>query len=147
MIAFPPTPVVTKRTRSPACPPKPGLAERPLVSKREAHRLGAVFKMLANDTRLRLLHALVRARELCVNDLAAAVGMKPQAVSNQLQRLAGQSLVACRRHGSQFFYRILDPCAIELLDHGWCLAEDARDRKRQTRLRSATTVRGRALPR
>ncbi len=39
----------------------------------------AVFKVLANDTRLRLLHALVRADELCVTDLAASVGMKAQA--------------------------------------------------------------------
>ena len=47
-----------------------------------------MFKVLANDTRLRLLHAVVRAGEICVTDLADSLGMKPQAVSNQLQRLA-----------------------------------------------------------
>ena len=44
--------------------------------------LEAVFNVLANDTRLRLLHTLVRGRELCVTDLAEAVGMKPQQVTS-----------------------------------------------------------------
>jgi len=32
-----------------------------------------LFKTLANDTRLRLLHALARAGELCVVDLAETI--------------------------------------------------------------------------
>ena len=61
------------------CCTKPALKERPLLSPIQAGGLAAVFKVLANDTRLRLLHALVRADELCVTDLANSVGMKPQA--------------------------------------------------------------------
>ncbi len=83
-----------------------------------------VFKVLANDTRLRLLHALCREDELCVTDLAAAVGMKTQAVSNQLQRLNDQGIVAARREGNQIYYRVLDPCVTALLDRGLCLVED-----------------------
>ena len=52
----------------------------------------SLFKMLASDTRLRLLHALSRSNELCVTELADAVGMKPQAVSNQLQRLIDREI-------------------------------------------------------
>ncbi len=84
----------------------------------------AVFKVLANDTRLRLLHALSREGEFCVTDLAAAVGMKTQAVSNQLQRLNDQGIVASRREGNQMYYRVLDPCVTALLDRGLCLVED-----------------------
>lgn len=51
--------------------PKPALHERPLLTGDQADQLVGVFKVLANDTRLRLLHALVRAGELCVIDLAA----------------------------------------------------------------------------
>jgi len=87
------------------------------------------FKVLANDTRLRLLHALARDGELCVTALGDAVGMKAQAVSNQLQRLAAQGIVEARREGNQVFYRILDPCVTALLDHGLCLAEDSSARK------------------
>jgi DNA-binding transcriptional ArsR family regulator len=115
---------LARRTTA-ACAPKPALDERALLSNRQAHRLAAVFKVLANDTRLRLLHALARKQELCVNDLATAVRMKPQAVSNQLQRLAAQSIVGSRPNGNQVFYRVADPCVTALLDRGWCLAEDA----------------------
>ena len=54
------------------CCTRPALKDRPLLSPIQAGGLAAVFKVLANDTRLRLLHALVRADELCVTDLAAA---------------------------------------------------------------------------
>jgi DNA-binding transcriptional ArsR family regulator len=80
--------------------------------------------VLANDARLRILHALERAGELFVTDLAAEVGMKPQAVSNQLQRLADTRIVASRREGSRLFYRISDPCVPGLIDLGMCLLEE-----------------------
>lgn len=111
------------------CSPKPKLASRPLLLPRQARVLEATFKMLANATRLRMLHALARASELCVGDLAQQLGMKPQAVSNQLQRLADRGIVEARREGLQMYYRILDPCVITLLDEGWCLAEDSSGRQ------------------
>lgn len=104
---------------------KPSLVARPLIDARIAGNLEVVFKVLANDTRLRLLHALAREGELCVLDLARRIGMKPQAVSNQLQRLASRAIVASRRDGLQIFYRIVDPCVTELLDRGLCLLEDS----------------------
>jgi len=113
-----------RRARA-ACPPKPALGDRSLLSNGQARRLAGVFKVLANDTRLRLLHALAREQELSVNDLSAAVRMKPQAVSNQLQRLAAQGIVGSRPDGNQVFYRVEDPCVTALLDHGLCLAEDS----------------------
>lgn len=110
------------------CPTKPELKARPLLSPIQAGGLASVFKVLANDTRLRLLHAIVRANEICVTDLAAAVGMKPQAVSNQLQRLSDLNILACRRDGKAIIYRLVDPCVMSLLDQGLCLTEDASTR-------------------
>jgi len=75
-----------------------------------------------------MLHALTRAGEICVTDLAAALEMKPQAISNQLQRLVDRGMVASRRNGNNIFYRIVDPCVVSLLDRGLCLMEDARER-------------------
>lgn len=111
-----------------SCSAKPALADRRLVNDAQANDLAQLFKIFANDTRLRLLHAIVRATELSVTDLADTVGMKPQAVSNQLQRLATQGVLGRRRDGIQIFYRLVDPCVAQLLDRGLCLVEDAKTR-------------------
>ena len=107
------------------CPAKLQLDARPQLSGAHALALETIFKMLANGTRLRILHALVRDDELCVGDLADQIDMSPQAVSNQLQRLSDRGIVESRREGLQMFYRVVDPCVVDLLDRGWCLAEDA----------------------
>jgi DNA-binding transcriptional ArsR family regulator len=88
----------------PCCPPKPKLDERPLISPEQAAGLMDLFKVFANDTRLRLLHALARSGELCVGELADAVAMKPQAVSNQLQRLVDWGILGSRRDGTSIWY-------------------------------------------
>jgi DNA-binding transcriptional ArsR family regulator len=88
------------------------LDERPLITPNRRPKLMDVFEVLANDSRLRLLHALARARELCVSDLAEAVGMKPQAVSNQLQRLSDRRILGSRRNGNHIFYSLM-PLSID----------------------------------
>ncbi len=107
------------------CSPKPLLQDRPLISFEQANELMSLFKILANDTRLRLLHALARESEMSVMDLANAVTMKPQAVSNQLQRLVDRRILGSKRNGNNVYYRIIDPCVTDLLDRGLCLIEDA----------------------
>ena len=121
--------VIIRRSSPVACPPKPPLHKRTLISQEQAAALMGVFKVLANDTRLRLIHALARVPEMCVTDLAKAVGMTPQAVSNQLQRLVDRGILGSRRNGNQIYYRIVDPCVTSLLDQGLCLTEDARGRR------------------
>ena len=102
-------------------PAQPPLAERPLIDGAQARELVALFKVLGNDSRLRLVHALERAGELCVTDLAAEVGMTPQAVSNQLQRLVDRRILAAQRRGNNVFYRVVDPCVTSLLELALCL--------------------------
>jgi DNA-binding transcriptional ArsR family regulator len=104
-------------------PSAPDLEERALLTRSQAGELAGIFKLLANDTRLRMLHALARAGELRVTDLAAEVSMTPQAVSNQLQRLVDRRVLAARRDGLSVRYRIVDPCVPALLDLAWCTAE------------------------
>jgi DNA-binding transcriptional ArsR family regulator len=103
--------------------------ERPLISPGQTAELKNLFKVFANGTRLRILHALARSGELCVGELADTVGMKAQAVSNQLQFLADRGILASRRHGTSILYRIVDPCVTSLLDLGLCLCEDADSRR------------------
>lgn len=124
-----------KRASAAACIPstvgKPALAARRLIDEQGARDLSRLFKMLANETRLRLLHAVHRAGELCVTDVAAELEMTPQAISNQLQRLADRQVVVARRHGNRLFYRIADPCIPGLLDLGLCLLEETTKAKRR----------------
>jgi ArsR family transcriptional regulator, lead/cadmium/zinc/bismuth-responsive transcriptional repressor len=115
-------------SRKSCCPPKPSLTSRPLICVRQAQALESTFKLLANTTRLRMLHALASAGELCVGELAEKLCMKPQAISNQLQRLADRGIVEAQRNGLQIRYSIVDPCVLTLLHQGWCLAEDAQVR-------------------
>lgn len=103
--------------------PTLAVEKAPLLGPEGARALMRLFKTFANDTRLRLLHALVREGELCVTDLASCVGMKPQAVSNQLQRLVDRGILGARRDGTNIRYRVVDPCVPVLLEHGMCLVE------------------------
>jgi DNA-binding transcriptional ArsR family regulator len=84
----------------------------------------ALFKILSNETRIRLLHHLIRSREASVTDIARSLGMKPQAVSNQLQRLSDTGMVASRREGNSVFYSVKNGCVAPLLDLALCLMED-----------------------
>lgn len=121
---------------SPSPKPRPGaraacappLARRPQLDAGGADDLAALFDVLAHGPRLRLLHALVRAGELRLTDLAEEVEMSPQAASNQLRRLVDRGIVANRRDGASALYRIADPCVVDLLDRGLCLRDDATGR-------------------
>ncbi len=123
-------------SQSDCCSPR-SLVDRPLLSPIQAGGLAVVFKVLANDTRLRLLHALVRTNELCVTELATSIGMKPQAVSNQLQRLSDLGILASRREGNSIHYRLIDLCVRSLMEQGLCLMEEVGDRSQCLTLRGA----------
>jgi DNA-binding transcriptional ArsR family regulator len=84
----------------------------------------ALFKVLGNDTRFRLLHHLVRSGEATVTDMAKTLGMKPQAVSNQLVRLSDTGMLSHRRDGNNVYYRVENGCVAPLLDLALCLMED-----------------------
>ena len=108
------------------CQSKAPPEDRPLISMDQALELEGLFKVFCNSTRLRIIHALVRKGELSVTQLAETIEMKPQAVSNQLRRLADRGLLASKRNGNNVHYRIVDPCVTILLVHGICLIEDSK---------------------
>src|SRR3954470_12841102 len=114
---------------APCCPPgeacsaRPTLEVRPLLSFVEAVKVMALFKVLANDTRIRMLHHIVRCGEATVTDMASAMGMNTQAVSNQLMRLSDTGMLSPRREGNNVFYRVTNGCVSPLLDLALCLME------------------------
>ncbi len=66
-----------------------------------------LFTALADPTRIRLIAALA-VRELCVCDLAAALGASESAVSHQLRLLRSRGLVRTRREGRLVYYALDD---------------------------------------
>ena len=111
---------ITVRAR---CSSHAPIHQRDLLDRAEATGLEAVFKILGNATRLRLLHSLVLEPGLALGALARRVGMRPQAVSNQLRRLVDRGIVAGQRDGNYVHYRIVDPCTVRLLEEGLCVLE------------------------
>lgn len=70
-------------------------------------KLSDVFKVFGDGTRIRILWALFDS-EVCVYDIAEAVGMTQSAVSHQLRVLKQARLVKARRDGKNTFYSLDD---------------------------------------
>jgi len=83
----------------------------------DAHFAGAVadtMQALAAPSRVRILGRL-RDGPLSVNELAAAVGMEPSAVSHQLRLLRHLRFVVGRREGRRVVYDLYDDHVAHLL--------------------------------
>lgn len=65
------------------------------------------FRILADPTRLRLVHELLKGPR-SVGALAAACGVSASAISHQLQRLRDQHLVSFTRDGNTLHYSLTD---------------------------------------
>ena len=63
---------------------------------------------------------------MCVCDLANAVDMTPQAISNKLQKLYSQGIIATRREGNMIYYRVIDERIVGLLEEALCLLVDSK---------------------
>jgi DNA-binding transcriptional ArsR family regulator len=88
-----------------------------LVEGPTANRLAETFKALSDPTRVRIVSLLTDA-ELCVCDLAVALGMSQSAVSHQLRTLRDLRLVRWRREGRQIFYALDDEHVADLFRRG-----------------------------
>jgi DNA-binding transcriptional ArsR family regulator len=82
------------------------LQQAPLSSEK-AQRMAEFIGFLADPNRLRILSILAK-QEMCVGDLAVAVGMNESAVSHQLRTLRAIRLVSSRKQGRHVFYRLQD---------------------------------------
>lgn len=66
------------------------------------------FKVFGDETRIRILEALDRRRELCVSELCDELDMSKSAISHQLAALKSERLVKYRKDGKQVFYSLDD---------------------------------------
>ena len=89
----------------PAVKRKSDAANLPL-SDRTINRLTQVFKLLADDSRLRILLTLAREGEMHVTAICAMLGQSQPAVSHHLTLLRMADLVGYRRDGKFNYYRL-----------------------------------------
>jgi DNA-binding transcriptional ArsR family regulator len=91
-------------------------ARSQLPAADELSGLTALFRLLGDPTRARLLYALLEAGELCVCDLAATIDATETTVSQALRLLRAAGVVRARRAGRTIHYRLEDAHVRLLLD-------------------------------
>ena len=79
--------------------------------------LAELFKIFGDSTRIRILFVLLES-EVCVCDLAQALGMTQSAISHQLKILKASKLVRFRREGKSVFYALADDHVRTILSQG-----------------------------
>jgi ArsR family transcriptional regulator len=79
-----------------------------------AQDLAALFKALADPTRVAIVNRLARGDECCVCDLTGVFELSQPTVSHHLRILRDAGLVEAERRGTWAYYRLL-PEAMERL--------------------------------
>jgi len=82
------------------------LETMPEVSEQAVRDLAQVFKLLSDETRLRILFYLAQNSELHVTDLCTRLGQSQPAVSHHLALLRVSGLIESRREGKHNFYSV-----------------------------------------
>jgi ArsR family transcriptional regulator, lead/cadmium/zinc/bismuth-responsive transcriptional repressor len=87
-----------------------------LADREQLRRSASVLDALGDVHRLSILMALHHAGDLCVSDLAFAVGMSDSAVSHALRLLKAHEMVSAHREGRLVRYRVTGELTLRLLD-------------------------------
>ena len=83
----------------------------------DVQELADLFKVLGDPTRIRIVQQLLN-KEMCVKDIAEAMGMGQSAISHQLRVLRQARLVAFRKEGKTVYYSLNDEHVVMLLSQG-----------------------------
>jgi len=78
-----------------------------MPAEKQIDALSAFFKMMGDPTRIKMMY-LMSQGEVCVQDIASALGMTKSAISHQLSGLKDGRVVKSRREGKNVFYSIDD---------------------------------------
>jgi len=105
---------MTVRTRTPKAAGTSGPPTK--VSDAILHRLKDVFKMLADEHRLKIVLALSQDGEVNVTALCRVVGQSQPAVSHHLTLMRMVGLVGFRRDGKHNYYYLASSYVRDLLE-------------------------------
>lgn len=74
-----------------------------------------LFGALSDRQRLRIVHALLQAKELCVCDVAQVLGSSVSAASHHLRKMRDLRILGHRTDGKMVFYSLRDARVAELV--------------------------------
>jgi ArsR family transcriptional regulator len=77
------------------------------LSDAAARDLVQLFKLLADETRLRIMHYLMQISEMNVRTFVGLLGQTQPAVSHHLALLREAGMIECRRSGKHNFYHLV----------------------------------------
>ena len=93
---------------APSGPTPSGSApELATLDSHTSRELVQLFKLLADETRLRILYYLMQQDELNVRTLCRLLGQSQPAVSHHLALLRVAGIIECRRDGKHNFYHLV----------------------------------------
>jgi ArsR family transcriptional regulator, arsenate/arsenite/antimonite-responsive transcriptional repressor len=81
-----------------------------------AQNLVQLFKLLSDETRLKILHYLMQKDELNVRTLCKLLKQSQPAVSHHLALLKEAGVIECRRDGKHNFYHLVPKRCQQFLD-------------------------------
>ena len=84
------------------------------MNEKIAEHAAEVLKAIAHPVRLQIVE-LLQAEEMCVGDIAEALGGKQAITSQQLNMMKAKGVISCRRDGARVYYRIENRNVIKLL--------------------------------
>lgn len=88
-----------------------------LHSKELLYGLSEFYKIFGDQTRLRILDALLN-KPLCVNEISELLDMTQSAISHQLKNLRTSNLVKTDKIGKNVYYSISDDHIKIILKYG-----------------------------
>lgn len=91
-------------------------AQKRIPAPDASAEVAGLFRLLGDPTRTRITFALRAVDELCVGDIALAIGANENAVSYALGQLRAAGFVDTRRAGRIVYYRLSDQRLQRLVD-------------------------------
>ena len=86
------------------------------MSREAADDLAAIFKALADPTRVAIVNRFATAESVCVCDLNAAFDLSQPTISHHLRILREAGLVEAERRGTWAHYRLVPESLTALRD-------------------------------
>lgn len=86
-----------------------------MPQEQQINSLSSFFKMLGDPTRIKMMYIMANG-EVCVQDIASALGVTKSAISHQLSGLKENKIVKSRRDGKNVYYSIDDDHVSQVLN-------------------------------
>lgn len=81
--------------------------------------LSAMFKALADETRLKIAYALTTEQELCVCDVSHIIGSSTATASHHLRQLKQAGVAKSRKDGKWVFYSLQSPHIAAFIEYSF----------------------------